>query len=142
MTVHEKKINIIYNTTQVLTFYFLHIFRMLNLMPLFEWLKRKLKSKMLNFVFFQFLQTVKNRKINTLKKIRLNSRLINVDIYASDRICFQHHVGSQWVSVAYGNFSAISRRDQVTFQWDEDEVPTRLVGFNCFLFFCFVVFIS
>ena len=33
-----------------------------------------------------------------------------------------HYVGDQWVIVVYGNFSAISRREQVNFQWDEDEV--------------------
>ena len=54
-----------------------------------------------------------------LKNNHLNSRLINVDIY----------VGDQWVIVVYGNFSAISRREQVNFQRDEDEVPTHLVGF-------------
>ena len=42
----------------------------------------------------------------------------------------------QWVIVVYGNYSAISRREQVTFQWDEDEVPTRLFV----LFFAFCVF--
>ena len=31
------------------------------------------------------------------------------------------------VIVVYGNFSAISRREQVNFQGDEDEVPIRLV---------------
>jgi hypothetical protein len=30
--------------------------------------------------------------------------------------------------VVYGNFSAISQREQVNLQWDEDEVPPRLVG--------------
>jgi hypothetical protein len=45
MTVHEKKINIIYNTTQVFTFELFFLSKSSEcLMPLFKWLKIKLKS--------------------------------------------------------------------------------------------------
>ena len=34
-----------------------------------------------------------------------------------------------WVIVVYGNFSAISRREQVNFQWDQDKITTVVVFF-------------